>query len=67
MDRQSTLRLNYFYRRLTSADWAYQQVGPATLANLIGTSETPAVDRSYVHEYRVPTLSRFLRELRALS
>jgi hypothetical protein len=42
VDRRSSLRLNYFYRRLNSADWAYQQVGVATLANVVGTLEVPA-------------------------
>lgn len=42
MDRQSTLRLSYFYRRLNSADWAYQQVGVTALTNVIGTNEVPA-------------------------
>ena len=41
-DRYSTVRVNYSYRRLNSADWAYQQVGVATLTNLIGTNEMPA-------------------------
>ena len=41
-DRRNSVRLNYFYRRLNSADWAYQQVGPATLTNVIGTNEVPA-------------------------
>jgi len=57
-DRRSTWRLSYFYRRLNSADWAYQQVGLATLPNVIGTSEIPAryavhgIGVSYIHTYR---------------
>lgn len=42
LDARSTVRVNYFYRRLNSADWAYQQVGISTLGNLIGTNEIPA-------------------------
>jgi MtrB/PioB family decaheme-associated outer membrane protein len=58
VDRHSTVRLNYAYRRLNSADWAYQQVGAATLANVIGTNEIPArysvhgAGISYVRSFR---------------
>ena len=58
LDRRSTVRLNYFYRRLNSADWAYLQVGVATLTNLIGTHEVPAhfavhgVGVSYIRSFR---------------
>jgi hypothetical protein len=58
LDRRSTWRLSYFFRRLNSADWAYQQVGLATLPNVIGTSEIPArysvhgIGVSYIHTYR---------------
>ena len=58
VDRQSTARLSYFYRRLDSADWAYQQVGSATLTNVIGTNEVPAhfavhgVGVSYIRSFR---------------
>ncbi len=41
LDRRSTIRMNYFFRRLSSADWAYQQVGVATLTSLVGTNELP--------------------------
>ena len=58
MDRRSTIRLNYFYRRLNSADWAYQQVDTTTLANVIGSKEIPAhfsvhgIGVSYVRSFR---------------
>ena len=58
VDRQSTVRLNYLYRRLNSADWAYRQVGVATLSNVIGTNEVPAqftvhgVGVSYIRAFR---------------
>ena len=42
LDRHSALRVNYFYRRVSSQDWAYQQVGAATITSLIGTNEVPA-------------------------
>ncbi|MEO8103753.1 MAG: MtrB/PioB family decaheme-associated outer membrane protein [Betaproteobacteria bacterium] len=41
VDRRATLQASYFFRRLNSADWAYQQVAVATLANLIGTAQVP--------------------------
>ena len=58
VDRHNSIGLNYFYRRLSSADWAYQQVGTATLANLIGSNEAPprysqhGVGVSYIHVFR---------------
>ena len=58
LDRHSALRVNYFYRRVSSQDWAYQQVGPATITSLIGTNEVPAryavlgVGVSYVATFR---------------
>ncbi|MEQ1519282.1 MAG: MtrB/PioB family decaheme-associated outer membrane protein, partial [Usitatibacteraceae bacterium] len=58
LDPASTLRLNYFYRRLNSADWAYEQVGATTLALVIGTNETPpqyaihGVGVSYIRTFR---------------
>ncbi|MEO6624643.1 MAG: MtrB/PioB family outer membrane beta-barrel protein, partial [Burkholderiaceae bacterium] len=58
LDRHSALRVNYFYRRVNSQDWAYQEVGPATIASLIGTNEAPAryavrgVGVSYVVVFR---------------
>ena len=58
VDRHSALRLNYFFRRLNSADWAYQQVGVATLTNALGTNEVSArylvhgVGVSYVRSFR---------------
>ena len=58
MDRRSTLRLNYFYRRLNSADWAYEQMNAATLTSVIGTNQTPAryqihgVSAAYVRTFR---------------
>ena len=57
VDRQSKVRLNYFYRRLNSADWAYQQVGIENLTNVIGTNEVPAhfavhgVGMSYIRSF----------------
>jgi hypothetical protein len=39
--RHTSVRLSYYYRRLSAADWAYDQVGVATLGNVIGTGETP--------------------------
>ena len=58
LDRHSALRVNYFYRRVSSQDWAYQQVGAATITSLIGTNEVPAryavrgVGVSYVVTFR---------------
>lgn len=58
VDRRGTVRLNYFYRRLNSADWAYQQVAGATLTNAIGTNEVPprfsihGVGASYIRSFR---------------
>ena len=58
VDQRSTARLTYFYRRLNSADWAYQQVGVSTLTNLIGTNEVAAhftvhgVGVSYIRSFR---------------
>ncbi|MEP7156416.1 MAG: MtrB/PioB family decaheme-associated outer membrane protein [Betaproteobacteria bacterium] len=57
MDARSTLRLNYSYRRLNSADWAYQYVGAATLANVVGANEIPAQYR--VHGVAVSYLRTF--------
>ena len=57
-DAHSSVQANYFFRRLSSADWAYQQVAAATLTNLIGTNEVPAQYRvhgvgvSYVRTFR---------------
>ena len=42
IDRHSTLRARYFFQRLDNADWAYSQVGAATLVNVIGSREIPA-------------------------
>ena len=42
IDRYSTLRARYFFQRIDNADWAYSQVGAATLANVIGSREMPA-------------------------
>ncbi len=42
MDRHSAIQLRYLYRRVDSADWAYEQVGATTLTNLIGTNQAPA-------------------------
>lgn len=42
LDKASAVRVNYFFRRLSSADWAYQNVTTTTLANVIGTNEIPA-------------------------
>ena len=58
LDRHSALRFSYFYRRVSSVDWAYQEVGSATLANVIGTNEVGArytvqgVGVSYVLVFR---------------
>ena len=58
LDRRSSLRANYFYRRLSSADWALQQVGVATLPNVIGTNESPpryavhGIGVSYIRTFR---------------
>ena len=58
VDRHSALRLNYFFQRLNSADWAYRQVGIATLTNALGTNEVSArysvhgVGVSYVRSFR---------------
>ena len=58
VDRHSTWRLGYYYRRLSSADWAYQQVGVSTLTNVIGTRESPpryslhGVGVSYLRTFR---------------
>ena len=57
VDRQTGIVLNYFYRRLSSADWAYRQVQVATLANLIGTNEVPT--RYTVHGIGVSYIYRF--------
>jgi hypothetical protein len=58
VDRQSSLRVTYSYRRLNSVDWAYEQVGISTLANLIGTNEIAprfavhGVGVSYIRTFR---------------
>ena len=58
LDRRSAIRLGYLVRRVASADWANQQVGAATLTNMIGTLQAPtryslhAVGISYLLAFR---------------
>ena len=56
-DRHSTVRVNYFYRRFNSADWAYQQVGATILPNAIGTIEISA--KYAVHGVGISWIRRF--------
>ncbi len=58
IDSHTSVGLSYSYRRLRSADWAYEQVGLATIPSLIGTNEAPpryavhGLGVSYIHTFR---------------
>lgn len=40
LQKDLTVKLKYVYERYSSADWSIDQVGAATLANVIGTNQT---------------------------